>query len=235
MPYDKVGNITYMFCLTCVDIASRYKWAELIGTYLDILNRNEDEFSLEGILTSTVVTETFERMLFNDPECFITWDMIKLVMTDKGSEFKGDFEKLLKKHNVKNQKANSKSTMGIVENFNGIFAKKLFRIQDAYELLLPLSERSKVWVKNRSIVFRTLNNTITRLIGMTPNKARKKKHVYAKSSKPRNGSMWFDEERLPYGVSVRYLLKPGELEGGKRRGTDCNWSPQTYSIKESLI
>ncbi|RHZ71251.1 hypothetical protein Glove_261g55 [Diversispora epigaea] len=164
---------------------------------LDILNRNEDEFSLKGILTSAVVAETFERMLFNDLECFVTWDMIKLVMTDKGSEFKGDFEKLLRKHNVKNQKVNSKSIM--------------------------------------DQKFGTLNNTITRLIEMTPNKARKKKHVYAKSSKPRNGPMGFDEERLPYGVSVRYLLKPDELEGGKRRGTDCNWSPQTYSIKESLI
>src|SRR5688572_23592150 len=108
--------------------------------------------------------------------------MIKLVMTDKGSEFKGDFEKLLKKHNVKNQKANSKSTMGIVENFNGIWAKKVFQIQDAHELLLPLSQRSKVWVKNRSIILKILNNTITRLIGMIPNEARKKKHVYAKSS-----------------------------------------------------
>src|SRR6185295_8524202 len=78
MPYNKVGDITYMFCLTCVDVASRYKWAEPIGTYLDILNIDEDEFSLEGILTSAVVAETFERMLFNDPECFITWDMIKL-------------------------------------------------------------------------------------------------------------------------------------------------------------
>ena len=60
MPYDKVEGITYMFCLTCVDVASRYKWAEPIGTYLDVLNMDDDEFSLEGILTSAVVvTEHF--------------------------------------------------------------------------------------------------------------------------------------------------------------------------------
>ncbi|RHZ65589.1 hypothetical protein Glove_314g40 [Diversispora epigaea] len=70
---------------------------------------------------------------------------------------------------------------------------------------------------------------------MTPNKARKKKHVYAIFSKSRNGPMGFDEKRLSYNVSVRYLLKPGELEGGRRRATDCNWSPQIYHIKESLI
>ncbi|CAG8663843.1 3073_t:CDS:1, partial [Ambispora gerdemannii] len=104
MSYDKVEDITYMFCLTCVNIASHYKWAEPIGTYLDILNI--EDFSLEGILTSAVIAEAFERILFNNSECFITWNMIKLVMTDKSSEFKDDFEKLLKKHNVKNQKAN---------------------------------------------------------------------------------------------------------------------------------
>ncbi|CAG8639443.1 1993_t:CDS:2 [Ambispora gerdemannii] len=177
MPYDKIGDITYMFY--------------------------EDEFSLEGILTSAVVAETFERMLFNDLECFITWDMIKLVITDKGSEFKSDFEKLLRKHNVKNQKANFKSTMDIVENFNGTFDQEFEK-------------------KNIRTILKLLNNTITRLIGMTPNEASKKKHVYAKFSKPRNGPMEFDEERLPHDASVRYLLKPGELEGGRRRATDYN-------------
>jgi len=235
MPYDKVEGITYMFCLTCVDVASRYKWAEPIGTYLDVLNMDDDEFSLEGILTSAVVAEAFEKMLFNDPECFISWDMIKLVMTDRGSEFKGDFEKLLKKHNVKSQKANSKSTMGIVENFNGIFAKKVFRIQDAHELLLPLPKRSRAWVKNFPIIIKNFNNSVTRLLGISPNKARKKKFVYAKASKLRCGPMGFDEVRLTYNDSVLYLLKPGELEGGRRRATDCNWSPQIYHIKESLV
>ena len=47
--------------------------------------------------------------------------------------------------------------------------------------------------------------------------------------------MGFDEERLPYNSLVRYLLKPGELEGGRRRATDCNWSPQTYHIKKALV
>jgi hypothetical protein len=31
------------------------------------------------------------------------------------------------------------------------------------------------------------------------------------------------------------LLNPGELEGGRRRATDCNWSPQIYHIRESLV
>jgi hypothetical protein len=113
--------------------------------------------------------------------------------------------------------------------------EKLFRIQDAHELLLPLSKRSRAWVKNLPIIIKDLNNSITRLIGMTPNKAKKKKFVFAKASKPRYGPIGFDEVRLTYNASVLYLLSPGELEGGKKRVTDCNWSPETYTIDSYLI
>src|SRR5277367_3907586 len=123
MPYDKVGSITYMFCLTCVNVASRYKWAESIGTTLDIINM--DDPSLEGILTSDIVSKVFIK-IFNNPKCSLTWP--KVLLTDMGSEFKGSCEKLMKEHNVKIQKANSKNSMGIVERFNRTLAKKLFRI-----------------------------------------------------------------------------------------------------------
>ncbi|RHZ79593.1 hypothetical protein Glove_144g62 [Diversispora epigaea] len=73
------------------------------------------------------------------------------------------------------------------------------------------------------------------MIGMSPAEARKKKHVYRLASKPRKGPMGFDEEKLPFHVFVKYLLKPGELEGGRRRVTDMNWSPQIYRIKERLV
>ena len=97
------------------------------------------------------------------------------------------------KHDVKIQKANSKSSMGIVERFNRTLAEKLFRIQDAHELLLPLSKRSRVWVKNLPIIIKDFNNSITRLLGISPNETIKKKFVYAKASKPRYGPMGYDE------------------------------------------
>ena len=70
---------------------------------------------------------------------------------------------------------------------------------------------------------------------MTPSEAIKKKYVFAEPSKPRNGPMGYEEIRLTHNDSVRYLLDDGELEGGRRRATDANWSPQIYHIKESLI
>ncbi|CAB4418402.1 unnamed protein product [Rhizophagus irregularis] len=31
------------------------------------------------------------------------------------------------------------------------------------------------------------------------------------------------------------LKEPGELEGGRRRATDCNWSPKVFTIDSYLI
>src|SRR6266542_4153947 len=36
-------------------------------------------------------------------------------------------------------------------------------------------------------------------------------------------------------TEVQHLLEPGELEGWKRRATDCNWSPEVFTINSYLI
>ena len=76
---------------------------------------------------------------------------------------------------------------------------------------------------------------MTKLLGISPAEARKKEHVFAKASKPRKGPIGFDEPRLSHNVLVRYLLKPGELKGRRKRATNCNWSPQIYHIRKSLV
>jgi hypothetical protein len=217
MPHDEYEGITYMFCLTVIDVASRYKGAVAINN-----------------LTSITVTDAFNK-LFNNPNNLFRLYKVKTVITDKGSEFKKNFDIYLRNHGIFHQIAESKETMGINERYNRTLSEKLFHIQDAHELLLPLSVRSRIWVKNLPIIIIKLNSSVTRLIGMTPNKAVLKKYVYAKSSKPRKGPMGFDEKRLPYNCLVRYLLKPGELEGGYHRATDCNWSPQAYYIKKAIV
>ena len=126
MPYDKIGKITYMFCLTCIDMASRYKGTVPIGTTFDILNM--DDFSIKGILISVIVAEAFEK-LFNDPNNSFMWSKLKLVITDKGSEFQGNFEKLLEKYNKKYQKANSKNTIGMIERCNRTLVKNYFEFK----------------------------------------------------------------------------------------------------------
>uniref|UniRef100_U9SMS6 Uncharacterized protein n=1 Tax=Rhizophagus irregularis (strain DAOM 181602 / DAOM 197198 / MUCL 43194) TaxID=747089 RepID=U9SMS6_RHIID len=110
-------------------------------------------------------------------------------------------------------------------------------MQDAHDLLtLHLSEKFQAWVKNLPIIVEDINNSITRLIDLSPAMAIKKKQVISQSSKTREGPMGYDEPRLTYDVLIRYLLEPGELEGdSKRRATDKNWSPQVYHIKKLLV
>jgi hypothetical protein len=137
----------------------------------------------------------------------------------------------MNEHGIQIQLTNSKESMGIVERFNRTLQEWAFFIQNGVEMRLPPTERCRAWVKNLPIFLVELNNSVTRLLGISPAEAQKKEHIFTKASKPRKGPIGFDEPRLSQDVLVRYLLNPGELEGA----TDCNWSPQIYHIRESLV
>ncbi|GES99913.1 hypothetical protein GLOIN_2v1878227 [Rhizophagus clarus] len=110
-------------------------------------------------------------------------------------------------------------------------------ILDAYDLLdtsFNIIELNDLPGIVDSIV-EDLNNSVTRLLGMSPAEAIKKKNAFAKPSKPRKGPIRFDEKRLFFDDSVIYLLDPSEYEGGRRRATDMNWSSKIYNICESLV
>ena len=224
MPYDKIGRVTYLFCLNIVDIASRYKVSIPIGA-TSIKDR-------QSILTSRTIAKALEKV-YDDPECPLKW--LELLITDKGSEFKGDCERLLRDHGTKFQKAKSKRAVGIVERYNRTLQERLFRSQDASDQLLPIFEKSRIWVKNLPIIVKDLNNSITRLLGISPAEAIEKERVIAQSSKARKGLIGFDKEKLPYDIFVRHLLEPSDLEGERRRAGDLNWVSQIYQIRESLM
>ncbi|CAG8754496.1 13940_t:CDS:1, partial [Funneliformis caledonium] len=81
---------------------------------------------------------------YDDPECLLVWP--ETFLTDRRLEFRGDCEKLMREHDVKIQKAFTKDTMGITEKYNGDLTRKLFRSQDASNLLtLHLNKISWVW------------------------------------------------------------------------------------------
>ncbi|PKK56433.1 hypothetical protein RhiirC2_800010 [Rhizophagus irregularis] len=67
MPYDKVGRVTYLFCLNVVDMASRYKASIPIGAY-SVKDR-------ESILTSKTIARAIEK-IYDDPECPLVWPEI---------------------------------------------------------------------------------------------------------------------------------------------------------------
>jgi hypothetical protein len=122
--------------------------------------------------------------LFNSRICPIIWSKVKVLIVDGGVEFQGNVIILMNEHGIQIQLANSKEFMGIVERFNRTLQEWVFFIQDGVEMRLPLTERCQAWVKNLSIFLVELDNSVTRLLGISPAETRKKEHVFAKASKP---------------------------------------------------
>ena len=86
------------------------------------------------------------------------------------------------------------------------------------------------------VIFDNMNHTPTRLIGMTPSHAMTLEKVISKPSIKPKRPVGENEEQIPKGTTVRYLLKPGELEGGHRRwATDPYWSLRIYKIRKVIV
>ena len=124
---------------------------------------------------------------------------------------------------------------GIVERFNRTLSERLFSFQYSQEMNMKSSERSREWVKRLPEVVRALNNEVTRLTGKRPVDAIRERAVNARSSVRSSRPVGLKEKRLDSSVNVRYLFAPGELEGGKKRATDPNWSLKVYRIDRSII
>src|SRR3954466_4942471 len=82
-----------------------------------------------------------------------------------------------------------------------------------------------------------MNNSKTRLIGMSSARVMTLEEVM---SKPSSKAKWaigrYEEIKLKKGKAVRYLLKPGELEGDHRhQATDPYWSLRVYKIKRVVV
>lgn len=195
----------YKYALTVVDIGSRYKASEPLKTK-----------------NSTEVADAFAKMYKKGP---LKWPT--LLQVDPGKEFMGEVTKLMKKNSTKIRRGRVEihRDQGIVERFNRTLAERLFGYQYHQELLNP-EKRSTEWVKRLPSVMKSLNNERTRLTGLKPSVAIKRKAVKIEQSKPRKD----EEEILPFGSKVRYLYEDGELEGGRRRATDPIWSIDTYNI-----
>ena len=89
----KSGQTIYLFYLNLVDVASRYKATVPIGVALR--GPAKSIKNIQGILTSTTIAKCLEK-IYDDSENPFIWP--KVFLSDKGSEFKGECEKLLRKH-----------------------------------------------------------------------------------------------------------------------------------------
>ena len=215
LPHDKVGRSTYKYALTVVDVASRFKEAQ------PLTSKNSDE-----------VAKAFKTIYTRGP---LKWPQI--LQVDPGREFMGAVTKEMEKHktSIRRGRPEIHRDQAIVERFNRTLAERLFGYQYAVEMRSNEGQRSTEWVKRLPSVVSALNNQVTRLIGMKPATAIKKKNVYAEPSTKYLRPVGLNEKKLPSIVMVRYLYEPGELEGGVKRATDPIWSLKVYNLERSFI
>lgn len=135
---------------------------------------------------------------------------------DSGTEFKGEVLKLVKEHSVPVKSAVTKyyrNFTAFVENFNKMFAHRLFKPQDAQEL--QSGEDSKIWVKNLQKFVSKLNSTKLDRVSTTPPKAVKLENVELRM-KP-----YEPEKVTPTNGLYHYLLELSkEKADSKKRATD---------------
>ena len=212
LPHDKVGRKTFRYALVVIDVATRYKDAEALTSK-----------------ESQEVVKAFERIYSRK----LKWP--KRLIVDPGKEFMGHLTKLMNSHNVKIQRseAGNHRAQAFVERANRTLGERLFSHQYAQEMV---SEgRSRVWVNRLPAVMKVLNSQVIRITGKEPDKALGLKEVDIKQVNYKR-PVGVKEKRLPSGVQVRYLLSPGEDEGGeRRRATDPIWSIEIYNINRVVI
>jgi len=198
--------------LVVIDIASRYKDAE------PLTSKSSDE-------VAKAFSNIYSRKL-GRPE--------KMIL-DPGREFMGYVTSLFQKHNVTIQRseAGNHRAQAFVERANRTLTERLFSHQYAQEMITD--ERSRVWVRRLPKILETLNSTPIKITGKEPRKAlrlEEVENVQPEYKRP----VGVDEIRLPPGVTVRFLLNPGEDEGGeKRRATDPIWSLEIYYLSRSVV
>jgi transposase InsO family protein len=226
----KDGN--YKYALTVIDVASRYKAARPLKSKRseDVAAALSDIYSKNGLASSGCATLTFPETL----------------MVDSGTEFFGAVKTLMAKHGTKIRygRVNIHRDQALVERFNRTLAERLFTYQTAQELKLPSGSFNREWVKRLDAVVQSMNNEVTRMIGLKPIDAIKMKEVlplHGASSREFGASA--SDETYPSlpglkapvkltGEFVRYMYLPGELEGDtKRRATDPTFSLDVHKIK----
>lgn len=214
MPHDIIGGRKYKYCLNIVDVASRYKAS------VPLLDRS-----------SKSVARAFKKK-YGSKNSPLIWP--KVLQVDGGSEFKDETAKLLSRKGVRIRIGKSKKHQAIVERFNCTLARRLFKLQDAYELRTKLV--CTAWVKSLQDIIDDINNSVTRLLGISPAEAIQKDEVIALPSKIRkNRLVGTEEECLPANALVRYLLDNSDLKGGRRRATDPIWSDKIFTIESITV
>jgi transposase InsO family protein len=211
LPHDKVGSQTYKYCLTLVDVASRYKAARALKT--------KDAATVARELAS----------IYDDETCPLTWP--ETMMVDKGGEFMGATTTVLEKHGVLIRRGDvgHHRSQAFAESFNKVLAQRLFR--SMYHRGFEDGAPSNAWVAKLQKVVVSLNNTKTRMIGMKPADAIKLERVPLVTPKGKPPSV----PPLAVGTLVHVATnEEAKSVDERRRATDPWWTAKTHAIARRI-
>jgi transposase InsO family protein len=215
LPHDKVGKQTYKYCLTLVDVASRFKAARALKT--------KDAATVARELAS----------IYDDAKCPLAWP--EQMMVDLGTEFKGATTAALESHGVLIRRADKghHRSQAFAESFNKILAQRLFR--SMYHRGFEDGAPSNAWVSKLQKVVASLNNTKTRMIGMKPVDAIKLGHVVSVPLVLSGRRRKTPVPPLPVGALVHVATnEEAKSVDEKRRATDPWWTTKTHAIARRI-
>ncbi|UZO23114.1 uncharacterized protein OCT59_015458 [Rhizophagus irregularis] len=111
----------------------------------------------------------------------------------------------------------------MIDRYARLFKYRVFKNQYSIEFLLPTGKRCRECERFARKIVNNMNDSPTRLIGMSPNDATKLEQIYSKLSVKYNRPIGVDEPQLPKNTTIQFLLAPGEWENDpfeRRRITD---------------
>ena len=121
------SNSKYKYILTCIDVFSKFAWAE------PLLNKSAE-----------TTTEAFKKILSNGRKP-------NLIYSDDGNEFKGECKKFLKDNNIELFVTNSKNKATLVERFNRTLKEKMYRYFTFNKIKVNLNQL--IFMKSVILIF----------------------------------------------------------------------------------
>ena len=161
---DQDGRRVFVCSLLVIDVATRYKEGR------SLTSRNSLEIWI-------AIKEIYE-----DSSNPLTWPT--LLMTDGDASFRGAFSRGMQQYNVTIRVVDlySFESLALIKAFKKNLTKLIYNVQYAIEGRLAKGERSRLWNKILKKYIDFMNNSKTRLIGMSPARAMTLEEVESKPS-----------------------------------------------------
>ncbi len=102
------------------------------------------------------------------------------------------------------------TSFAIIDHYTRLFEYRVFKNQYLIEFLLPTSKRYRECEQFARKIVDNMNDSLTQLIGMSPNDVTKLKRIYFKLLVKYNRPIGVDEPQLLKGTTIWFLLAPRE-------------------------